>query len=178
MRGLFSVFLCGLMFILLQTTIFPRFLSAELRPNLLLLLVIYLGLSESFLRAAILALLLGALQDVFSGTTFGLYATVQLTIFLVVRLFSDRLNAESRRLILGMVVVGTLIQTFVLGFLLTIFAEAGAVVSILLADLPFQLLSNVLTAWLLLLLWLRFQPLIGTRSGMAGLLYQSKHHGT
>jgi rod shape-determining protein MreD len=77
-----------------------------------------------------------------------------------------------------MVGAGTLIQAFVLGFLLTTFAEAGAVVGILLTDLPFQLLSNLLSAWLLLLLLLRMQPLIGTRSGMAGLSYQSKRHGT
>lgn len=177
MKSLFFSLFCGLIFVLLQTTIFPRFFPASLRINLLLILVIYLALSESFLRAAILTLLLGALQDVFSGSTLGLYATVQLSIFLLIRLFSGHLNVESRPLLLGLIAAGTLLQAVILGFFLTTFAEAGPVLRILLSDLPFQLLANLLAGWLLLLLLLRFQPILGTRQGMAGLSYQSKHHG-
>lgn len=177
MRGLVVHLVSGLIFVLLQTTIFPWFLPPELRPNLLLILVIYLGLSESFLRAAALTLLLGALQDVFSGMTLGLYATVQLTIFLSVRLFSDHLNIESRPLLLGLIAIGTLLQAILLGFFLTTFAEAGSVLSILLSNLPLKLVSNLLAGWLLLVFFLRLQPLLGTRQGMAGISYQSKHHG-
>jgi rod shape-determining protein MreD len=176
-KGLILHLLCGLFFMLLQTTIFPRFLPPEIRPNLLLILVIYLGLSESFLRAAFLTLLLGALQDVFCGTTLGLYATVQLTIFLLVRLFSGRLNIESRPLLLGLIGIGTILQTLLLGFFLTTFAEAGPVLGILLPDLPFQVVSNLLAGWVLLVFLLKLQPMLGTRQGMAGLSYQSKHHG-
>ncbi len=177
MKGLFLHLLCGLIFMLFQTTIFPHLLLPEMRPNLLLILVIYLGLSESFLRAAFLTLLLGVLQDVFSGSTLGLYATVQLTIFLLVRLFSDHLNIESRPLLLGLVGVGTILQSLLLGFLLTTFAEAGSVLGILLADLPFQVIFNLLAGWGLLVFLLKLQPLLGTRQGMAGLSHQSKHHG-
>lgn len=177
MKGLILHLVCGLVFMLLQTTIFPRFLPPEMRPNLLLILVIYLGLSESFLRAAFLTLLLGALQDVFSGMTLGLYATVQLTVFLLVRLFSDHLNIESRPLLLGLISTGTVLQTFLLGFFLTTFAEAGPVLAILLPDLPVRVLFNMLAGWLLLVFFLRMQPLLGTRQGMAGISYQSKHHG-
>jgi len=177
MKGLFYSLLCGLIFMLFQTTIFPRFLPPEMRPNLLLILVIYLGLSESFLRAAFLTLLLGALQDVFCGSTFGLYATVQLAVFLLIRLFSDRLNVESRRLLLGLIATCTILQTVLLGFTLTTFAEAGPVLWVLLSDLPLQIFFNLLSGWLLLVFLLRVQPLLGNRQGMAGLAYQSKHHG-
>ena len=177
MKGLVLHLLCGLFFMLLQTTIFPRLLPSEIRPNLLLILVIYLGLSESSLRAAFLTLLLGALQDVFSGATFGLYATVQMCIFLLVRLFSERLNVESRLLLLGLIGSGTILQAVLLGFFLTSFAEAGSVLAVLLANLPLQLLFNLLAGWVLLVFLLKLQPLLGTRRGMAGLSYQSKHHG-
>lgn len=177
MRGLIVYLLCGLLFMLLQTTIFPRFLPAGLRPDLLLILVIYLGLSESFLRAAFLTLLLGALQDVFCGTTLGLYATIQLIVFLSVRLFSDHLNIESRPLLLCLIAAGTLFQAALLGFFLTTFAEAGSILSILVADLPLKLLANLVSGWFLLVFFLKIQPLLGTRQGMAGLSYQSKHHG-
>ncbi len=177
MKGFFLHLLCGLIFMLLQTTIFPRFLPPEMRPNLLLILVIYLGLSESFLRAAFLTLLLGALQDVFSGMTLGLYATVQLAVFLLIRLFSGRLNVESRRLLLCLTGAGTIVQTLLIGFLLTTFAEAGPVLAILLPDLPVTILSNLFAGWVLLVFLLRMQPLLGTRQGMAGISDQSKHHG-
>lgn len=178
MKGLLIYLFCGLLFMLLQTTIFPRFLPPEMRPNLLLILVIYLGLSESFLRAAFLTLLLGALQDVFSGATLGLYATVQLTVFLLVRIFSDHLNVESRLLLLGLISAGTVLQTLLLCFFLTTFAEAGAVLGILLPDLPIMILFNLLAGCVLLVFFLKLQPLLGTRQGMAGLSYQSKYHGT
>lgn len=177
MRGLVVYLLCGLFFMLLQTTIFPRFLPVELRPNLLLILVLYLGLSESFLRAAALTLLLGALQDVFSGSTLGLYATIQLTVFLSTRLFSDRLNIESRPLLLCLIAAGTVFQSLLLIFFLTTFAEAGSVLTILFSSLPLRLLINLFSGWFLLIFFLKIQPLLGTRQGMAGLSYQSKHHG-
>lgn len=177
MKGLVLHLLCGLLFMLLQTTIFPRFLPPEMRPNLILILVIYLGLSESFLRAAFLTLLLGALQDVFSGTTLGLFATIQLTLFLLVRVFSDRLNVESRRLLLCLMGAGTLLQSLLLGFFLTTFAEAGPVLGVLFSNLLPQVGVNLLAGWVLLVFLLKLQPLLGTRQGMAGLSHQSKHHG-
>ncbi|NCO51198.1 MAG: rod shape-determining protein MreD [Deltaproteobacteria bacterium] len=177
MRVLLLSFCCGLIFMLLQTTLFAAVLPPELRPNLLLILVVYLSLNESFSRAALLATFLGALQDVFSGTTLGLYAITQLMIFMLVRLFAARLNVESRRLLLILLSAGTLMQAVVIAFLLALFADAGAVLQILILSLPAQLLVNLLTGFVLLNLLLKVQPLLGTRLGMAGIPYQSKHHG-
>ncbi len=69
-------------------------------------------------------------------------------------------------------------QNLLVGFCLTVFADAGPVMNILLSALPWQLLANLLAALLLLFLLLRIQPLLGTRSGLAGLIYQSKRHGS
>lgn len=177
MKLLFLSFCTGLIFMLLQTTLFSALLPPELRPNLLLILVVYLSLNESFFRAILLATLLGALQDVFSGTTLGLYAITQMMVFVLVRLFASRLNIESRRLLLILLSAGTLMQTIVIAFLLELFADAGAVPQILILSLPPQLLVNLLAGFVMLTLLLKVQPLLGTRTGMAGISYQSKHHG-
>lgn len=177
MKRLALYLLIGLVFMLLQTTILPYFLPNALLPNLLLILILYLALSESYGRAVFLALLFGLLQDSFSSTTLGLYGVANLTIFLVVRLLVTRLSAESPALLLLLVAGGTLLQSFLVGFLLTLFAEAGAVLQVLLPALPGQLLSNLLAGALLLGLLLVVQPQFGTRPGMAGLPHQSRHHG-
>ncbi|MDT8419714.1 MAG: rod shape-determining protein MreD [Desulfuromonadales bacterium] len=178
MKRLSVYLLIGLFFMLLQTTVLPRLLPSSLLPNLLLILVLYLALSESFTRAILLALLFGLLQDCFSSTTLGLYGVVNLVIFFQVRLLVTRLSAESPALLLLLVAGGTLVQTFLVGFFLTLFAEAGSVLQVLLPALPGQLLVNLLAGTILLGLLLVLQPQFGARSGMAGLPHQSRYHGS
>jgi len=178
MRGFVVYLLLGLLAVLLQSSLLPLLLPASLRPNLLLILVLFLGLNESMGRALLVTLLLGGLQDCFTGTTLGLYMSVNLAILLLVRLLSEKLNSESPLLLLLLVAAGTIIQNLLIGFCLTTFADAGAGMSLLLSVLPLQLVGNLLAAVLLFYLFLSLQPLLGTRSGLAGLIYQSKRHGT
>jgi rod shape-determining protein MreD len=178
MRGFFLFLFVGIFFALVQSGVLPLFLTPNWRPNLILILILYLGLSENLFRALIAGLLLGAIQDSFCGPNLGLYISVYLIIILVTRLLSDQLNIESPPLLMLLIAGGTLLQNFLIGFYLTVFAEAAPVLHILLPAIPQQLLINMLTAVVLLILLLRFQKLFGYRSGLAGLIYQSKHHGT
>lgn len=178
MRRFLFYLLIGIFCALLQSSLFPLLLPTGLRPNLLLILILYLGLSENFTRAVIIALLLGGIQDSFSGTSLGLYVTVDLAVLLLVRLLSVRLNTENPALLLLLIAAGTLVQNFLVGFCLMVFADAGPILAILLPALPQQLLANLLAAVLMLFLLLRMQPLFGNRTGMPGLIYQSKRHGS
>ncbi|MEA3361805.1 MAG: rod shape-determining protein MreD [Thermodesulfobacteriota bacterium] len=168
----------GILFALLQSSFLPLFLPPDWRPNLILILVLYLGLNENLPRALIAGLLLGAIQDSFCGPSLGLYVSVYLVIVLVTRVLTEKLNIESPPLLLLLMTAGTLLQNFLVGFYLTVFAESASVLHILLPALPKQLLINILFATLFLVLLLRFQRLFGYRSGLAGLIYQSKHHGS
>ncbi len=170
--------LVGIFFALVQSGVLPLFLSPNWRPNLILILILYLGLSENLFRALIAGLLLGAIQDSFCGPDLGLYISVYLIIILVTRLISDQLNVESPPLLLLLIAGGTLLQNALIGFYLTVFANAAPVLHILLPAIPQQLLINMVTALLLLFFLLRFQKVFGLRSGLAGLIYQSKRHGT
>lgn len=178
MRGFVLYLALGILFALLQSSVFPALMPAGLRPDLLLILVLYLGLSENFPRAVVVVLLLGGIQDSFSGASLGLYVSVDLAILLAVRLLSEHLNAESPALLLLLIAAGTLVQNLLVGFCLTVFADAGPVMPILLPALPQQLLANLLAAAILLYFLLRLQPLFGVRTGLAGLIYQSKRHGS
>lgn len=178
MRRFFLYLLIGIFCALLQSSVFPLLLPAGLRPNLLMILILYLGLSENFTRAVTVALLLGGIQDSFSGTSLGLYVTVDLAVLLLVRLLSEHLNTENPALLLLLIAAGTLVQNLLVGFCLMVFADAGPVLAILLPALPQQLFANLLAAFFVLFLMLRLQPLFGSRSGMPGLIYQSKRHGS
>ncbi|NOQ41160.1 MAG: rod shape-determining protein MreD [Desulfuromusa sp.] len=178
MRGFLLFLFTGISFALLQSSVLPLFFPPNWRPNLILFLILYLGLSENLSRALIAALLLGAIQDSFCGPSLGLYISVYLVIVLVTRVLSEQLNAESPPLLLLLIAAGTLLQNLLVGFYLTILADAAPVLHILLPAIPQQLLTNMFFATMLLFLLLRFQRLFGYRSGLAGLIYQSKHHGT
>lgn len=178
MRGFLLFLLTGILFALLQSSVLPLFFSPNWRPNLILILVLYLSLSENLTRALVAGLLLGAIQDSFCGPSLGLYVSIYLVIVLVTRLLSEQLNVESPPLLLLLIAGGTLLQNLLVGFYLTVFADAAPVLHILLPAIPQQLLTNMFSATILLFLLLRFQRLFGYRSGLAGLIYQSKHHGT
>ena len=177
MRKFLFYFILGVLFIFLQSSFFPLFLPPDLRPNLMLLLVLFAGLREDTLGAIITALLLGAIQDSFSGHSLGLYVTVYLAIVLSTRFLSDQLNAESPPLLLLMVMVGTLVQNLLVGLLLSIFADTQTVLHILLPAIPAQVIANLFFSILLVILFLKVQRLFGYRRGLSDLIAQGKHYG-
>lgn len=178
MSRVLAYLLVGLLFLLLQSGLFSRVLSLQTKPDLLLILVIYLGLHERYLRGAALCYLLGCLLDVFAGSSLGLYGTAFLVTFLVVRGVAGRFNTESSLLLLFMVFCGTLFQGVVLVFPLGYFADAGPLWSVILRRLLPQIVLNLVAAFLLLkgVVWLqkRFFP----RAGLPGLQHLDNRYGS
>jgi len=97
---------------------------------------------------------------------------------LLVRLLSEHLNVESPPLLVLLIAGGTLLQNLLLALCLAILADAGPVLQILLSSLAEQMLANLVASTLILSLVLKLQHLFGNRAGLAGLVYQSKRHGT
>ena len=69
-----AIAVAGVIAMLLQTTVFPVLLPAGLAPNLLLVLVVYLGVFQFGAWGAVGAFALGYFLDTFSGTLLGLQA--------------------------------------------------------------------------------------------------------
>jgi rod shape-determining protein MreD len=153
-------------------------LPLHFKPDLLLILVVYLGLHEGYVRGGALSYVLGCLQDVFAAGYPGLHGLALLGVFLAVRGVVARLNAESSVLLLLLVAIGTLLQSALLLFALGFFADAGALWVIILKGLLPQILLNLLAAFLLIRIttWLlrRFAP----RLKVPGLWRLGRHHGT
>ncbi len=178
MTRIFVYFFCGFLFILAQTTIIPKILPFALKPDLLLILIVYLGLNEKYVRGGTLAYILGILEDVFAGHYLGLYGLSLLITFLVVRGTADRFNTESPLLLLLMIGGGTILQSGVLFFSLGFFAEAGALSAIFSLNLLPHVLLNLAAALLLLQLLPRLQRILTPRTPIPGLPRLRNHHGS
>ncbi len=93
-RILIPVFL-GILFLTLQSTWLALPFIRWVRPDLVLILTLYLGLSSSPISGGILAFFLGYLMDLFSGNSFGLHAFSRLFLFYFTQVFKDRIYLES-----------------------------------------------------------------------------------
>jgi rod shape-determining protein MreD len=178
MRRTFVYFLLGFIFLVLQTTLLPAMLPIHFKPDLLLILVVYLGLNEGYVRGGALSYLLGCLQDVFAAGYPGLYGLALLCTFLAVRGAAARLNTESSVLLLLLVSAGTLLQAALLLFALGFFAEAGALWMIILKGILPQLLLNLLATCLLLKATAWLQRRFAPRFRVPGLRRVDRHYGS
>ena len=81
---LLSAFLLGV----LQSTLISLIFPSYLKPDLMIILVIFLGVSFPLLPGAFLVLFCGLLYDTFSGGVLGLFAFIYLTIFFSLKLLA------------------------------------------------------------------------------------------
>jgi len=85
----------GILFLTLQTTLFSIFPIHRMKPDLVLILTLFLGISSPPLSGGMLVFFLGYLTDLFSGNSFGLYAFSRLFLFNSAQLLKDRIYLES-----------------------------------------------------------------------------------
>ena len=176
-RILFYLALAGVA-LTFQTVLLPLFLPNSYKPDLILLLVIYLGLHEKLWSGGLLVYSIGRGCDVFAGSFPGLHGFVLLAIFLAVRAIVSRVNAESSALLLGLVFLGTVLQGALTVFALEFFLVDAQFWPQILWALPPQILINLVAAFLLLKVALWFQLRFLPRRGMPGLRKVDSRYGT
>ena len=93
-RLVFTLFL-GIVFLTLQVTLLTSFPIRRIRPDLILILLLYLGIFYPPISGGLFALFMGFLMDLFSGNGFGLYALTSPLVFYGARFFKGRLYVES-----------------------------------------------------------------------------------
>lgn len=178
MTRIAGYFLIGYFFILVQTVLLPHLLPFPIKPDLLLILVIYLGLNEHYVGGALLSYALGSFFDVFAGSHPGLYGIALMATFLVVRTVIGRLNTESSALLLLMVFCGSLFEGVLIVFLLGTFADTGPVGIMVLGRLLPQALLNLTVASVLLLCLILLQRRFFPRRLIPGLQHLGSRHGS
>lgn len=151
-RRLILLFFCLVTAALvLQSAVFPVFLRPPFKPDLLLVIMVFIALRSSFEVGAPLSWLLGLLNDVFSGLYLGLDAITFLIVFLIIRSVSDRLYADSA-LLFVMTVAGVTLASFALNLLLLIMLTTSpGIVYSMIYDIVPRLLVNSFVASLVTL---------------------------
>ncbi|MGK2943386.1 MAG: rod shape-determining protein MreD [Desulfuromonadales bacterium] len=155
--------------VILQTVLLPLMLKGHYKPDLLLILVIYLGLHEEPQRGGLMAYLLGWCYDGVAGSFPGLNGFILLGIFLAVRGIVTRVNTESSSLLLLLVVAGTILQSAMVAFSLDFFNQATRIWPQMAWQLPVQLLLNFIAAFVLLRLIVWLQRIFLPRRNLPGL---------
>jgi rod shape-determining protein MreD len=108
--------------------------------------MVYISLRGPFVPGAMMAMLLGMLNDVFSGLYLGLNAATFLISFLVIRSISDRLYADNAILFV-LTVTGVTAGVFTLNLLLVImFTTSPGIAYSMLSDIFPRLLVNAFVA--------------------------------
>jgi rod shape-determining protein MreD len=92
-RIAFSFFL-GILCLTLQATLLPSLPIQRIRPDIVLILILYWGLMYPPVQGGFLSLFLGYLMDAFSGNSFGLYTFSRPLLFYFAQLFKGRLYLE------------------------------------------------------------------------------------
>lgn len=137
--------------LVLQVAVLPVFLRPSFKPDLLLVIMVFMALRSSFQIGAPLSWLLGLLNDIFTGLYLGLNAITFLIVFILIRSVSDRLYADSD-LLFVLTVGGATLAGFALNLLLlvTMTASPEIVYSMILDFMP-RLLVNLFAASLVTL---------------------------
>lgn len=146
--------------LVLQTTLLPPFFPGGTKPDLILLLTIWIGLRESPWRGGLLVYGLGWLYDAYAGTFPGLHGFVLLTVFLTVCGMATRLNTESLSLVWCLIGGGTLLQGILTVFAIEFFADVNRFWVVMLRCLPVQLVLNLAAGYLLYSAGRRFRRVV------------------
>jgi rod shape-determining protein MreD len=124
----------------------PAFLGDPFKPNLLIVVVVWVGLTVTSLWGAAFVYLIGLIQDSFSGLYLGLNGFSFLLTFLVLYNIAHRLYTDSRYLMTMAVFVATFANGLIQLLLLLLFSSAEGVYLSFLASLIPQGVLNAMTA--------------------------------
>jgi len=125
MNGIVKWTLILLLLMLFQTSVLPHYLAAPYKPDLLLVLMVYLTLRAPVSTSLPAAYGLGLLKDSLGGIYLGLDGFSFLVIYLVLKALSDRLYVRSALLFVLTVGIATVSVMVINLMLLSIFSQGG-----------------------------------------------------
>jgi rod shape-determining protein MreD len=135
--------------LLLQMTFLPRYLKDPFQPNLIIIMVVYLGLKLPHRFAGVAAFGLGIIQDSFCGIYLGLHGFSYICLYTLLSEVADRLFTDNRVLFVLVVFLATIVCALLNLLMLLIFSVSNGLYASLLPALIPQALVNALAASLL-----------------------------
>jgi rod shape-determining protein MreD len=141
-------FLTGFFITIVQTTITSWFFPPSWKPDLMILFVIYLGLFFPLFSGAFLVALCGFLTDTFSGSPWGLYLFVYLSLFFFLRLLAKILIlGETQSLRIVLISLSILLQAFLQIFLPRVLGMSENLGGTRILWIPSTIVTTSLCGW-------------------------------
>lgn len=122
---------------LLQSTVFNYIKIFDVKPNLLLILIITVALLTNDIEGAVVGFFCGLVQDMASGKVLGFYALLGMYLGFCIGTMNKRLNRENVLILLFFTFVSSIVYEFVV-YLLNAFVRDTV-------DFIFSLRSMILT---------------------------------
>lgn len=149
MNGILKGTLILLVLALLQTSVLPHYLATPYKPDLLLVLMVYLALRAPVSTSLPAAYGLGLFKDSLGGLYLGLNGFSFLVIYLVLKALSDRLYVRSAMLFVLTVAIATVSVMVINLVLLSVFSQGGRLFSSMAGTIVPHLLINAFFASLI-----------------------------
>jgi len=130
----------------LQSAVLPHYLEPAFKPDLLLVLMVFLALRAKTSVSLPASYGLGLLKDCLSGMYLGLNAFSFLLVYLVLKSVSERLNVQSCLLFVLTVTAATVASAAINLLLLLVFSQTPTLFTALLNQLLPHLLVNSFVA--------------------------------
>ena len=166
MRRIILLLFLGVLFLTFQTTVVASLPIQRVRPDIILILTLYLSLTSSPFLSGILAFFMGYLVDLFSGNSLGLYAFTRPLIFYAAKLYHDRFYLEGFPAQSFFVFIFSLTEGLLILILLRAFVPVpigNLIPSLVTSVLPQSVVSGVLAPFLFFLFDKGSFPLLGPR---------------
>lgn len=146
MMGLLKWSLLILGLVVVQTSVLPHYLVAPYKPDMLLVLMVFLALRAPVSVSLPASYGLGLLKDCLSGIYLGLNAFSFLMVYLILKMLSDRLYVQNAFLLVLTVSASTLVTMLINTLLLSIFSQSTGIVASFMSTLLPHLLMNAFVA--------------------------------
>ncbi len=155
MKRFLLLFAAGFVAVLIQVTLLDYLPLGGLKPDLLLIVVLYIGFFLPSNEGGVLCFALGYVEDLFSGHLMGLFTLMRVVAWLAARLMSGMLNLKSVLAQTIFVAIYSIADYFIMVGALRLFGGAEFPVPSAGADLWRLALLNAAAAPLVITLLLR-----------------------
>ena len=161
MAYFFFYVVTGILFLVLQTTLFSKFQFLGVGPDLLLITAIYISLSRGGITSLLLIMIFGHLIDICSSAPSGFFLYSFLILYLIIRFGKRLIMLEGQTYLVIWVGVYTIIQGILLCILSRFHYVGEGFSNFVLVRLFPQALYNMVISLLLLPVLAWFGGLLG-----------------
>jgi len=138
----FSFFISALIVLCFQTTVLDQIFLPSIKPDLIIIMVAYLGIFQSPVTGVLLAFTLGLLMDTLSGGVIGLYALLRIITFILTKLTSKNFYLRGVLPQIILLTVLSVIDGVLMLSILYIFSSINNLWPFILKHLPLQSIST------------------------------------